>query len=287
MRNVLRSTCEVCHYWANKVQPSGRSSSVSFSGRDLLSYAATIARHYPEGVAFSCRTWSNTTSGHQSDARNAARHLKQVSVYDPTSVSDSFKYASGFIAGLAQKAATARQRRDFYLLEIKRVVSDFNTFAEWNGSEQRLAEPKLDDATLASIAKTKREVAKEEAKKAAARAAREALAAEELAKEWRQGEQLHWKVRNLSESLLRLKDGEIQTSHGASIPVADAHKLWPLIQRAKRGQREYEVGQPVGVYRLTKIRTDGSIVVGCHDIAYSEIEYIAKKLGLIKEGAAA
>lgn len=287
MRNVLKNTNEVCHYWANKVQSSGRASSVSFNGRDLLSYSATIARHFPEGVAFSTRSWSQTTSGHISDARLAASHLKQVEVYNPTSVSDSYNHAKSLIEELSKKASTARQRRDFYLLEIKQLVKHFNTFAAWNESAQRIGEPVLDEATLASIAKTQKEEAKRLAAIRQERAERDAKDTAELAELWRQGDQLHWRVRNLPGSLLRLKGGEIETSHGASIPVADAHKLWPLIQRAKRGEREYEVGQPVGVYRLTKIRTDGSIVVGCHDIAYAEIEYIAKALGLIKEEATA
>jgi hypothetical protein len=42
----------------------------------------------------------------------------------------------------------------------------------------------------------------------------------------------------------------------------------------------------VGHYRLTKIRGDGSMVVGCHDIPYSEIEMIARQLGLKQEQTA-
>lgn len=75
----------------------------------------------------------------------------------------------------------------------------------------------------------------------------------------------------------------IETSRGAEIPVEAAKRLWPVIQRAMAGERDYEVGMDLGGYRLTKIRRDGSIVVGCHDISHSEIQRIAQQLGLMEE----
>jgi hypothetical protein len=78
----------------------------------------------------------------------------------------------------------------------------------------------------------------------------------------------------------------VETSFGAEIPVADAERLWPVIQRVMSGDKDYDVGMELGGYRLTKIRRDGSIVVGCHDIAYSEIERIAQQLGLMETAAA-
>ena len=52
--------------------------------------------------------------------------------------------------------------------------------------------------------------------------------------------------------------------------------------RVVGGTKDYEVGMDLGGYKLTKIRRDGSIVVGCHDIPYAEIEGVAKELGLLK-----
>ena len=79
---------------------------------------------------------------------------------------------------------------------------------------------------------------------------------------------------------LRVKDDQIETTKGARIPVSEAPVLWRLITRAMKGERDYEVGQPVGVYRLTKIGRDGSLVVGCHNIPYSETSMVAHQLGL-------
>ncbi len=92
----------------------------------------------------------------------------------------------------------------------------------------------------------------------------------------------------------------IQTSHGAEIPVEDAKKLWPLLLRVRRASTDVSMAQgnravihdaegvtqphsrQLGVYKLNTIRADGSIVVGCHDIPFSEMESIAKQLGLIE-----
>jgi hypothetical protein len=79
----------------------------------------------------------------------------------------------------------------------------------------------------------------------------------------------------------------IQTSHGAEIPVADARALWPVILSVKAGERTSEdaarLVRRLGVYTLNEIRADGSIKVGCHDIAWCEIERMAVVLGLADE----
>jgi hypothetical protein len=90
--------------------------------------------------------------------------------------------------------------------------------------------------------------------------------------------------------MLRLSEGGVggvcvETSAGAIIPLDAALRLWPVILRVMKGDKDYEVGMALGHYRLTQIRTDGSIKVGCHDIAFDEIEGIAKQLGLLERAA--
>lgn len=111
--------------------------------------------------------------------------------------------------------------------------------------------------------------------------------------DWRRhGETQTWQIRQAAPALRYSRHAGnhspvggafIETSWGASIPAEEAIKLWPLIQLAKRG-RSWRIvpgrSIDVGGYPLTKLRGDGSIVVGCHDIAYSEVEYIATQLGL-------
>ncbi len=108
--------------------------------------------------------------------------------------------------------------------------------------------------------------------------------AESLQK-WRDGELLHsGSLRNIPVALrLNSEKGVIQTNYSAEIPITDAFKLWPIILRVMKGEKDYTPGEPVGVYRLTKILKTGDIVVGCHNIAFSEIKIMADKLGLTQE----
>lgn len=83
-----------------------------------------------------------------------------------------------------------------------------------------------------------------------------------------------------------LDDGElgkdsIQTSWGASVPLTVAPFLWSMIVKAIETKTESNHNIEVGNYTLEKVFSDGSIKVGCHVIAYSELEGIAKQLNYI------
>lgn len=87
MRNVLKNSDEVAHFWANAVQESGRSANSSFEGGVLYSYAAVIAIRFdlPKGpvVIFTGGSYSVTTSKHTSTARGAFYGIGRTSVHAP------------------------------------------------------------------------------------------------------------------------------------------------------------------------------------------------------------
>ncbi len=73
----------------------------------------------------------------------------------------------------------------------------------------------------------------------------------------------------------------IETSKHAQVLVEHAVKLWPVIERSYREQAEYPGnGFKIDYYTVTKI-DKGNLIIGCHNIPYSEIESIAKQLHLI------
>lgn len=286
MRNVLRSSSEVMHYWANRVQYSGRAGNVSFEGDKLYSYAACIARHLPDGsVAISNHSYSVTTSGHQSGARQAARHLKTISVPYPGSVMDSKREVERNIDNLRAKASVARSRKDEYIDSAVSAADSFNAFAEALGSSERIDRNAVATKDLEAIrARVKEAQAKERARKEEQQRIDRMNAADAIAA-WRSGEYIPtWKFHGLT--ILRVVGDEVQTSHGARIPVEHAKRLWPLVMRVLCSGKSYNPTDKsihLGVYQLNMIRADGSIVVGCHDIPYSELETIARKVGLIEE----
>src|SRR3954452_20181905 len=86
MTRTVVNNSQVPHLWANQSQDHAKGNgSISFSGRSLYSYAAEIGRlvDAPNGgrvALLISRTWSPTTSSHQSAARSAVSHLTRFSV---------------------------------------------------------------------------------------------------------------------------------------------------------------------------------------------------------------
>lgn len=306
MRQVMTSD-QVCHAWAHQRQEYARNGcqSLYFRGDTIYSYGShfPIARHLPNGsIAFTTQSYSVTTSGHKSSVRRAIPHNTPVLyVYDPTALPGRIlEHTQGEVKCLLEKAAKATKRKADYLEQAQAVVDDFNAYAEALSCPERIEDVDVGQ----DLADLRRDIlAREEAARKAKRE-RDLKLAQELAekiKDWRNhGDTETWQIRQAAPALrlsyfdigkFRAPDvGEsshwvVETSWGARVPVADAKRLWPLIQRAKRSEQWRLVpgkAIEVGGYWLTKINADGSIVVGCHEISYSEIEYIAGKLGLLE-----
>ena len=84
---------------------------------------------------------------------------------------------------------------------------------------------------------------------------------------------------------LRVQDDEVQTSHGANIPLDHAVKIWPLLNRAHKAGKPI-VADPertihLGHYKFNSFEDD-TLHVGCHHIPYSEIERMAQQLNLLE-----
>jgi len=289
MRINLKDRHEAAHFWANQVQPEGKAGNVFFQNGKIYSYGQhfCIARHLSPGViAMTTRGYSPSTSTHISIVRQAARHLRTVYCNDPGgSARQNMMAARNEINDAlyaCEKKGIRQTTRDKHRVAALHIAEQANAYLAALPEVERGIEVPIDTSTLDAI----------RADYVAAEAAREKVRAEqqavrmaalaESAEEWRAGKVLVrtglWEIP----PMLRVSsDGaNVQTSHGAEIPVADAIRIWPVIRRVMAGERDYEPGEPLGHYRLSKIRRDGSIVVGCHDIAHSEIARIAVQLGV-------
>lgn len=281
-----KTTSEVFHRWANDPEMHAQVSSVSCRFGSLYSYAACIARHLPDGsVAITTRSWSVTTSGHISSARQAIRHLKQIFVWNPeASVAEAMRTARSEVEDELEKAIRPRIRettRAAHRAAALSIAENANKYAEAHGFDDRIDTSSF-DAMKDSIEAHKR--VQEQLRKE-----REEQRKRELAdsmEKWRNHDILIRTGLYELPPILRLSKDEngefVETSHNAKIPVGEAKRLWPLIKACKDQGREMSMDKQLGHYKLKLIRADGSIVVGCHDIAYVEIEGIAKQLGLLE-----
>lgn len=314
---MSRNYSGVPHKWAHRAtnragKVAGRAGNVFYEGEKIYSYGKhfCIARLLPSNVVvFGRHTYSPSTGSHQAAVRGAASHLRTVYCHDP----DNSAYRNKAIVENDIKQALEDPPVLAKFKELKKLggkirarslAAEFNEYLAALPEDEQCVEP----FDLAQFEHTPQEAARyavlvrEEQARQEVRNERGAerlrgrreryLAAQEVAAEKLKTRIPDWRNHDYQGSMydlptmLRLsKDGvNVETSKGADIPVTHAKRLWPLIQdvRAKGvplHNREFRLGH----YTLTHIRHDGGIVVGCHDIAYEEIEGIAKQLGLLEK----
>ena len=295
MRTVFSSNNEAAHIWASRSQASGRAGNVFFEDGVIYSYG----RHFPvakfgdDGVTvlFTNRGYSNSTGKHKSLIRRAIPcDYRVIYCDDPTR---SHQHNLDIWARTVE-----RLRADFVAKKLK--ISRGNIAVEiFRACESaieyclamQIAAPEWcnesnDEMTARDYVY---ELAKaRDAKKEAARIEREKLAAVDAGDRlamWQAGQNPPQNGFQYCATLLRLKDEQIQTSRGAQIPVADALKLWPLLVRVKQSGKTLEAGLHqinLGAYRFNSF--DGAtLVVGCHSIAWDQLELMADQLNLTEK----
>ena len=111
-------------------------------------------------------------------------------------------------------------------------------------------------------------------------------ALEEQIQMWKSGEisQLSyycWSENDQPNVWLRIKNGKIETSKGIKVELTEAERLWGLIKVFHNGgQFQHDLALDVTGHRWASNRYENDMLTaGCHRIAYSEIESIAKQLG--------
>lgn len=93
--------------------------------------------------------------------------------------------------------------------------------------------------------------------------------------EWREGKSGY--VIDYSTTALRRKGNMLETSRGAQVPWRDAERLFVLAQSVVHRGVHYVPEHPVrcGAFTLREIRADGTTIIGCHTLAFAEMERLA------------
>lgn len=289
MKKVFATSEQVLHVWASGRQESARCRNVFFNSPErVYSYGhhyCLAARIASDTVAINRRVASVTTSKHQHQVKRATSHMKQLLVFDPESPEEARKRLGWFVDEMLEKASKARSRRASYLLQAADAIRDHNTFCDLlRARKHKHPQLDVDGWTPAQWeeAKAKAEAAEERKAKAAERR-RKKEAAQRIA-DWRAGGGSYG-LGHLP-AMLRLSPdrSKVQTSHHAEVPVEDAIRAWPLIRRAVREKKEYVLAPSsethLGLFRLSRVEEDGTIVVGCHRIGFAEVRGIAEELQL-------
>jgi hypothetical protein len=313
----------VAHLWANQSQDEAYTSSrnCSFSGPVLRSYStpiAVIVEHDGKTAALiSTDTYSVTTTGHQSDARRAARHLAIVGVpfisrYWPASTAPE-DYRAEFarrigLRSAAVKSARSRPSKACRLAELDSEISAANKLCEFFGLPTFRAEVDgMTDSELQAIRDygTERDARMRETYETRSAARREAnrlkwaneskfrsLSPEEQSRLWIERDPIapHRLGYGHRFQYMRLTRNRqtIETSNGATVPTSHVRRIAPLILRLLRSGAVYNAQDApdnvrIGHFSLSSIDADGTVKVGCHTFSRSEIERVAAMLDTIPE----
>ncbi len=267
-----------------------------YDGRTIYSYGRhfAIARIVEAGngsaILFTTQGYSVSTAKHKSIVRQACSHFDVFEVEDPAADDHAANF-EGMIkaaAALVEKAGKARTNRDFYLSDAAGKLEQANQYAALFG----LRRPLLTLETLGvAVAGIERRL-----KAAHAKAERERRAAEERRfreqeerrAAWLAGEGFWRGSDTAGRALLRVNGDALETSQGASVPLRHAVRAFSFVKLIReRGAEWHRNGHVirVGHFHVDRIDAAGNIVAGCHRIGWSEIERIARQIGVFDAAA--
>lgn len=279
MRKVFSTHSECAHVWAQQKQSEGKSGSIFFDGTKIYSYG----RHYvianfvtPQIVLINSNGYSNSTSKHHNHVQRALHGVNtfHVPYVDYPRHDLNIKHYKDLIDSNMSKALTATKSTNWLIsnaMGIYNTMQDYcNAFSIVNTELPPIITPELQARIDRQEAKVKEQQIKKE------------LEEKELFNNiythvlpaWINHERPEdfynfGSVRSLKESYLRLSSGEIETSHGAKVPLNVAKVLFDRIKEGK-DIRGFEIGN------YTVIGINGVLTVGCHKIERSEINRFAE-----------
>lgn len=293
----------VAHTWANPREENdharGGHGNVYFEGDTIYSYGShfPMARRVGDVILFTTDSYSSSTSKHLGYVRHAIGYqadnvfnVPNVRALGKSEHLANFESYRTRIDTAYEMASRARVHGEMHLRDAARLTVEANRYSAHFKLRRRIKEPANIEAALAE-AKARADKAKRvEAKAYAAREERNRLIEIECAKRdarnvkaWRAGE-YHQSLYNLPTMLRVSANGdEVQTSHGARFPVADAIKSYPLVKRCRQRKKNWQRnGEQIslGHFRLDKISDTGNVRAGCHLVPWAEIKLCAVTLGI-------
>jgi hypothetical protein len=242
-----------------------------------------VERKGKVAVLFNSESYSVTTSGQQHSARVASRQYPQFTV-DNMRESDSTdhkKTVESYIKKATEaqaKAIRARKEwsRDHYNGSALALLNEARAYCEFFGISARKI-PDSDHLLEASARMAKRDAEKVR-KENKERRERD----KEAFSLWEGGASYcpqSWRLDPDGGVRMRISGDELQTAHGASVPLAHAIRAFRFIKLCKeRGEGWQRNGHSVrvGHFTLDRINPDGSFVAGCHKFSWAEVQRVAQ-----------
>jgi len=284
MKTVFSNQSEVAHRWANQTQEYARSGPMSFTGVYAYSYNTAIGRlHTVNGhtiAIMSDNYYSATTCKHKSAfARALAYDILWVKGSIDNVEEALLEYQEMYIDRLIHNATSAYDP-DFY--GALDAITDFNDLLT------KLGFSHLDlvvDSGLFEIGKEYQKFRYARNKELNAvkdeqRRIRQEAEAQERLKSleeqlpcWLQGGPRHPVLNHQKPDLIRVKDGRVETTGGASVSLQAAQVLLTALLADKKVK-----GMEVDGYTVIGFdRKQGTVKIGCHDISFEQAVSVLKQ----------
>jgi len=293
----------VAHAWANQTNKGKRGSNFFYDGKSIYSYGY----HFEVGrivetekgneiVLLNNASYSVSTNRHQSYARQACNHIESFTLplnkdarlpFTNYNFVVFFRHYGNIVIESSKKAMRSRKYSDLHLKDAVKAVDDWNKLRSYFPS---LCEG-IKRLTLPSdiqIKKLNDQDKKERAKERKEKQAR--IEREEDA--WLNYEKNY--VSRMAKCLLRQRQvsyipdqgcppqtrlvDEVETSQGARVPLQDAKLFFNAIKRFKDSPKACLDRFKVGDFRLSNLTPNGANI-GCHFIAWKEMERFATQMG--------
>lgn len=296
-KRYVYPTDQIFHLWANQTQDEARNPSrnVSFVGRTLSSYAQPIA-YLGDGYALvSNHDWSVTTRRAQHRAWGAVNRHTHPRVWQVPTIPSRYRddwenvhrdalrmFRDDFAKAFRMATKSGHKvNRGWRADRVERVVSDWRAYCDQFSLEMDALPPDYD----AALAKARREAEQASAEREAVQRARDARRAArnaELRDAWLAGASNGYHTPGYHPAL-RVRGECLETSAGASVPLPDAVRLFKLAQGVRARGAAWFPAEPVrcGFYSLVGISAEGDLSIGCHRLAWSDMERVAQDVGVL------
>lgn len=278
----------VAHLWANQSQTEASNSgrTLFFDGGSIYSYGRhfCIAKHVTNSnnqsaILWSDRSYSNTTSKHQSIVNRAIQGQRIIVVPDASdSISTNFDVFGRRIKQTAESLLKAK-KPEKYINHINSIYAMAGDYALFLGIEipnevtelwQTVQTPAYKTLLKERAEKLKQQQIEREKKG-------DADAAEHL-ELWRNGKVQSHYHRGLSYLKLSATSETIQTSQGVFIPLDVAKQFYmTVLETIKNGGCIDCNMKFMHNYNVREITAD-HIIVGCHKITIAEIQRLTNSL---------
>ena len=279
---------QVAHAWAHQTGKRQNGPNMFYRGKTIYSYGshfpiATLVEPAPGRtvVLFTSSGYSVSTAKHKQITRHACSHLPTFVV--PMQGTDEYSHQrnldsyAALITAALEKAKRARVYGSMHLGDAQRLVDEHNAYL---AAFSLTAPPASMPADIADIERHLAEAREADIRRREAAEARTRAEHAERIDAWLHGAPVS--CPRTTTALVRVKDDTVQTSWGASVPLADALVLFRYAKTcAALGKRfEASVPVPVGGYTLDHIDEHGTLRVGCHLITLADQLKAAELAGI-------